>query len=362
MFCFVPAVAASLTGSVHGQILDLEGKPWPNLTIVFISQQGRQSQTKTDKNGNFHIMGLDAGTCTVRILIPGQEKPYESKRHIALDEDTAMDFNFKEIVAKQGGPTAEERKQQEETDKKFDSMKGHYTAGNELLRQAKELQASLQRAPDDQRDALKNKMVGLGAQAATEFQAARQDLGEKDPNLPLLWGKLATAYEVGGRDDDAIKTYEQALALKPDASYYNSLGNIFVRQGKSEEAIKMYTKSAEVDPSNAAGAWSNLGIALYNANRAKEAVEPLKKTLELEPNNAQVWYVLGSCLISLIDFKQEGDKMVPTVPPGTAEAFQKAIELDPNGPWGTRSKQALDGLLQIAPGVQTSVETKKKKG
>jgi hypothetical protein len=43
------------------------------------------------------------------------------------------------------------------------------------------------------------------------------------------------------------------------------------------------------------------------------------------------------------------------------EPFKKSTELDPKGSWGTRSKQALDGLLQIAPGVETSVETKKKK-
>ncbi len=60
-------------------------------------------------------------------------------------------------------------------------------------------------------------------------------------------------------------------------------------------------------------------------------------------------------------FKKVGDKDVPDVQPGTVEAYQHAIDLDPNGPWGTQAKQGLDMLNQIAPGIATSVTTKKKK-
>jgi cytochrome c-type biogenesis protein CcmH/NrfG len=93
----------------------------------------------------------------------------------------------------------------------------------------------------------------------------------------------------------------------------------------------------------------------------KEAVEPLRKSAELDPKSAKTWYLLGSSLVNLIEYKQEGDKMVLNVPPGTVEAFQKAIELDPDGPLGTLSKQALDGLRQAAPGIDTSYGAKKRK-
>jgi Flp pilus assembly protein TadD len=131
------------------------------------------------------------------------------------------------------------------------------------VRQAKQAREDLQNAHVDQRDALKEKLNSLGMQAATEFEAARQSVGGNDPNLPLLWTKLAAAYELGGRDDDAIKAYHRAIALKPDtASYYCELGAVFARQGKMEEAGNMYKKSAELDPPNAAGAWRNFGIVL----------------------------------------------------------------------------------------------------
>jgi hypothetical protein len=50
-----------------------------------------------------------------------------------------------------------------------------------------------------------------------------------------------------------------------------------------------------------------------------------------------------------------------TPKPGTVEAYQKAIELDPNGPWGTQAKQGLEQLQQLTGGIETKVGNKKKK-
>jgi len=49
--------------------------------------------------------------------------------------------------------------------------------------------------------------------------------------------------------------------------------------------------------------------------------------------------------------------------PGTAEAYQKAIDLDPNGTWGTQAKQGLEQLNAMTGGISTSLGggNKKKK-
>jgi Flp pilus assembly protein TadD len=117
----------------------------------------------------------------------------------------------------------------------------------------------------------------------------------------------------------------------------------------------------ELDPTNAATAWRNLAISLYNANRGGDAVEPLQKSAELEPKNAQTWYLLGACLIYKMTTKKVGDKEEITFAPGTIEAYQKAIELDPNGPYGAEAKKGLEQLQLMAPGIDTKVNTKKKK-
>jgi hypothetical protein len=61
-----------------------------------------------------------------------------------------------------------------------------------------------------------------------------------------------------------------------------------------------------------------------------------------------------------MEYKKVGDKMEVVVQPGTVEAYQKAVELDPKGPYGEQAKQGLDALAQIAPGIDTKTKTKKK--
>ena len=139
------------------------------------------------------------------------------------------------------------------------------------------------------------------------------------------------------------------------------MGNVLARMGKVDDAKAAYTKSAELDPTNAATAWRNFGISLYNANRLSDAVEPLEKASELDPKNAQTWYLLGAALVSKMTTKKVGDKEEVQFAPGTVEAYQKALELDPNGPYGAQAKQGLEMLQQLAPGIDTKVNVRKKK-
>jgi tetratricopeptide (TPR) repeat protein len=208
---------------------------------------------------------------------------------------------------------------------------------------------------------LKQQVTDTASKAVTELEAAKTAAGEKDSNLNLIMARLGDAYEAAGRTDDAIAAYNQAIALKPVPGYYNNLGGILGRAGKIDEATAAYQKSAELDPANAATAWRNFGITLYNAGRLKEAVTPLQKATELDPKSAQAWYLLGAALVGTMETKKEGDKLVFVIAPGTAEAYQHALELDPNGPYGQQAKQGLDALKQIEPGIDTKVSTKKKK-
>lgn len=357
----IPA-AAQFDAGFHGQVLDRDGKPWPELGLRFVGEQGQKMETKTDKNGKFFVRNLRSGVYVIQFLIPNQPQPYEQQRRVGAGEDQEMVVNFKDIVAKLGAAAEEQVKKQEEEKGKFEAMKTHFSTGNTILDQARQVRAELQKAPADQRDPLKQKLTDLTGQAITEFEAAQKAAGEKDPNLHLLWAKLAESYDLAGRNDEAVKAYEQAVALKPEsAGYYNNYGNVLARTGKIEDAQKAYVKSAELDPANAASAWRNFGIVLYNANKMKEAIEPLKKATELDPKNAQTWYLLGAALVNTMEYKQVGDRMEVIVPPGTAEAYEKAMELDPNGTYGAQAKQGLDALQQMAPGIQTKFTTKKKK-
>ena len=360
----VPRAAAQGEGSVRGQILDVTGKPWADMGMQLVSDQGAKQETKTDKSGNYSFRGLKPGIYSVFVVLPAPNKPYEAKVQVQSGEAKA-DINFKDVVAKQGSAATEQIKKQEEEKVKFEGMKQHFTAGTALLEEERKAKEEAGKAPADQRDAAKAKVTDLSNQAVAEFTAAQKASTDKDTNQHIIWAKLAEAYDLAGRNDDAINAYQQAIALKPDIpGYHNNLGNVQARSGKVDDARVSYTKSAGLDPPNAATAWRNFGISLYNAGRLKEAVEPLKKASELDPKNPQVWYLLGAALVGSMETKKNGDKLEFIIQPGTVEAYQKAVELDPNGgpnSYGAQAKLGLEALQQIQPGIDTKVNVRKKK-
>lgn len=359
--------AAAQSGSIAGTVLDVNGKPWFGLNVEAVSDQGAKVAAKTDAEGKFAIRNLRPGVYTLTITTfppPNEKQPPVSMGQLKVtsgEEAKAPDMNFKDLMAKQGTEAQEKVKKQDEEKQKFEGMKAHYSAGAAFLEEERKAKEDLTKATPDQRNAMKQNLKDLSDKASTEFQAAQKAASEKDPNQHLLWAKLGESYDIAGRNEEAAQAYQQAVTAKPDdPGYYNNLGNVLARAGKIDDARAAYTKSAELDPTKAATAWRNFGISLYNANRGGDAIEPLQKSAELDPKSAQTWYLLGACLIYKMTVKKVGDKDVPEFAPGTIEAYQKAVELDPNGPFGQQAKEGLAQLQQMAPGIDIRVTKKKK--
>jgi tetratricopeptide (TPR) repeat protein len=362
LISFVAPRAAAQDGKVTGTIIDFDGKPWADLTIKLRSDQGAVQETKTDAKGIYVFPNLKSGKYTVIVATPQTKEPFTIgiELHGAAD-NPPVNLNMKEILEKQNPEAAAQMKKQQEEKSKFSGMKMHFDKAVALLEQERVAKADLGKATGDQRDAAKAKVADLANQAVAEFQEAQKAAPEKDPNVHLFWARMGEAYDLAGRNDEAINAYQQAVAAKPDnAGYYNNLGNVLARAGKIDEAKAAYSKSAELDPPNAGLAWRNFGISLYQAGRMQDAVEPLQKATQVDPKNPQGWYLLGACLVASADYKQVGDKMEVTLKPGTVEAYQKAIDLDPNGPYGQQAKQGLEAVQQLTGGIATKVGGKKK--
>jgi len=356
--------ASAQDGKITGTIVDFDGKPWADLPVHIKSDQGATQEGKTDANGKFLFTNLKSGRYTLTVQPPQIQNAMTYVMDVRGGVETPpVNINFKDILEKQNPEAAAQMKKQQEEKGKFTGMKMHFEKGVALLDQERAAKAELAKAPLDQRDAAKAKVVDLSNQAVAEFQDALKGAPEKDPNSHLFWARMGEAYELAARNDEAINAYQQAIAAKPDnASYYNNLGNVLARAGKIDEARAAYTKSAELDPANAALAWRNFGISLYQANRMVEAIEPLQKSTQMDPKNAQAWYLLGACMVADPSiYKTVGDKIEVTPRPGTVEAYQKAIDLDPNGTWGAQAKQGLEQLQQLTGGIETKLGGKKKK-
>jgi len=355
---------AQQEGKITGTLIDFDGNPLANMPVKIKGEQGAVAESKTGPDGKFAFTGLKNGKYTFSVQPPQMQSPFEVPNLDVRGADTPpLNINFKEILEKQNPEAAAKYKQQQAEQKKFQGMKEQFSKGLGLLEQERAAKTDLAKAPADQKDAAKAKIADLSNQAVAAFQDGLKAAPEKDPNIHLFWARMGEAYDIAGRNDEAINAYQQAIAAKPEnAGYYNNLGNVLARTSKIDEAKAAYTKSAELDPQNAALAWRNFGISLYQAGRMVEAQQPLKKSTELDPKNAQSWYLLGACMVADPSiYKTVGDKIEVTPKPGTVEAYQKAIELDPNGSWGTQAKQGLEQLQQLTGGIDTKIGGKKKK-
>ena len=367
-------VAAQGSTRLNGQVVDLQGKPWAGVTILIKNPENGQTFTlKTDKDGKYTQLLPRGGVYAITIE---PEKLNYSEKHTVQDgQENTIVINFKDIMAQQAA-SPEEAKKAEEAANSFKSMKGHFDAGVAAMTDSTQLRQQLASSPADQKGSIQDKIKADSQTAVTEFQQAEQAAGSKDvKNHALIWANLGQAYDSGGRYDEAADAYQKAIELQPMAPYYTHLSTSLasaatsqtdpkVTQQKVADAGASCEKVATLEggtPASAAVCWKNLGIILNNKGDLKDAVVPFQKATLADPKDAQSWFLLGGALTGSIDTKQEGDKVVYIVPAGTADAYQKCIEADPNGPYAPQAKAALDSLAQLSGGAQTTVLERKKK-
>ena len=369
---FATIAAAQGTGRVSGEILDRDGKPYPDVNVEIKNPDtGQTYTTKTDKAGRFTQLGLLSGVYVFTLTNEKDHLDFKVQFRVVQDQENIFKLNFKEVAAQQG-PSAEEAKKREDEENKFKNMKQHFDAGMAAMNDSTTLRTQLKTAPADQQSGIKDKLNTDYQTAITELQQAEQGVLPKDTKThAIVWSNLGQAYEFAGRYAEAAAAFQKAAELQPQASYYDhlsiNLANVAAAQptldkAKLAEAGAACDKAAAADPTIAARCWKNIGIILSNKNHQPDAVAPLQKATQLDPKDAQAWFLLGGALSAEITPKQEGDKMTYEIPPGTAEAYHKAIETAPAGsPIAEQSKQMLDGLAAMGAGDATSLSTKKSK-
>jgi len=347
-------------GLIRGVIKDEQGVPMAGLIVVMTPQSGSQEFTVTaDKDGKFS-KSVPAGTYTLTYK-SGDKELFKITARVAANQETAASLNMSD--PKVAEYVARLKKEHEE-EERFGKLKTHFEAGNAALGQAQALRAQLIKAPSDQRADLQAKLDPVAAQAVTEFQqaAAAADPGDTK-NRAAIFTQMGAALDTAGRYDEAADAYKQAITLRPDAAAYNNMGNALAKAGKIDEAKAAYEKSAEVDPAQAALAYRNFGVVLYSAGKLQgsPAADILQKSAQLDPKNAQTWFLLGAALAANMTFKQEGDKVIFTLLPGTIEAYQKCIEVDPNGPYAESARQGIEELKAMGLGLDKKVTAPKVK-
>ena len=346
---------------VHGTIVDSAGNPFPGIMVTFKnSTTGQAFEATTDAGGRYAKDKMPPSSYSVSLKLKDMVI-YETVAELTGGQDTTFSINFKDLQAKSGAEAEEAEKKASESRAKFAAMKGHFDAGTAALEQAKQLRAQMDKMPKDQQAASQGQLQDTAGKAVSELQQALEGTAETDPNRNIVLARLGDAYETTGKYGEAAEAYTKAVALKPDPGYYNNLGNCLARTGKVDDALGAYQKAIELDPTNTAMYWRNFAVGLYNTGRIKESLDPLRKATTADPKNAQAWYLLGAALVNTMEFKHDGDKLVPVLQPGTIEAYQKSIDLDPNGPYASQAKQGIEALQSMGVGIDTKVNQKPAK-
>jgi len=355
-----PAAYAQ-NGTLSGTVLDLTGKPYPDVTLSIKSvETNKETIATTDAKGHYTAPGLAGGTYNVDVK--GKDKDqkemllYQTGLKLSPGTSPTFDINLKELQEQGKLAAVDAERKRQEAEVQFQALKTHYDAGIAAIEQMKAAQTKLAQTPKDQQDPVKAQITQAGGTAVTELSAALELEKADDPNRSIVLSRLGEAYESMSKWQEAADTYQKAIVLKPDAAAnYNNLGNDLAKLGKVDDARAAYQKYVDLNPTDAALAWRNFGTVLYNSNRMKESIEPLQKATTLDPKNATAWLLLGIAMVNTMEFKTEGDKITPVMQPGTIEAYQHAIDLDPNGPIGAQAKQGLDSLQAMGVGITTRV-------
>jgi tetratricopeptide (TPR) repeat protein len=368
------AALAQTSGRISGQVFDLQGNPYPNVSVTMTDKDtGQVFTAKTEKDGKFAQLGLKGGVYSLNFKDPAANPPldYTMPFQVTTDQDNPVTVNFKDIAADYAKAHPADK---DASTGQFQNMKQHFQAGLDAMQTYNQDHAQAAKAAAADRAALAAKAKTDCQTAATEFDAAAKAVGAKDTkNPPVILGNLGAAYECADRYSDAADTYQKAIALKPDAGFYSSLATNQVKAATAQpgatdaqmddvlaKAGVNCDQAATLDPTRTAPCWRNLGIVFSNSAHMKQASVALKKATAADPTNAEAWYMLGSALLNLMDSKQEKDKIVYIIQPGTAEAYQKYLELAPNGPYAQPSKDALATIESLQGGESTTIKNKKK--
>lgn len=366
LLLFAAAVSAQNSGRIDGQVMDINGAPYANVTVnIKNPDNGFNKTTTTDKDGKFVQLGLGTGTYTLTLTNDKDKLNFTQKVGLASGQDLPVVIDLKKIAAEAAGSPEAQKKENEDA-KLFADMKVHFDAGLAAMTDATDLRKQLGAAPADQKASIQDKLNTDYQTAITELGLAEKGVSPKDPkNHAVVLANLAQAYDFDKKFDDAVTTYQKAIDLAPAPGLYSNMSTSQANaaitakdpagmQQKLTDASGDCDKAIALDPTTASKCWKNLGIVLSNTGHMDAAVDPLQKATQADPKDAQSWYLLGGALTANIVPKQVGDKLVADTS-AAAGAYQKCIDAAPTGPYAPQATQALAELAALSGGVNTTV-------
>lgn len=365
-------------GTIHGHVNNPIGQPVKGATVQFTKQltgdlKDRKFDYKfpVDESGDYKGT-LPAGEYFGEVTADGRNLDFADNVKLAAGEDKTLTFDMsrKEYVDKM---TPEEKTALEEYKKKAGAAMEANKVISNLNATLKSVREDLHNAAPTSADVTKDVTDMKNATTAKPdesvlwitygdtLQAQGDHLAkaDKDAHKPVtsdadamkLYSDAADAFKKGADLNAASKKpapADQAIA-------YNQMGNALAKAGKTQDATAAFEKAATLDPTKAGMYYGNEAAILFNNNATAEAAAAADKAIAADPNKPDPYFVKGQALIGKATVDKSG-KIV--APPECIAAYQKYLELAPEGKFAPQVKDILTGMGQT---VNTKYKASGKK-
>jgi len=162
-------------------------------------------------------------------------------------------------------------------------------------------------------------------QALLDYYEQESRNNARNPAFFYLYGRLLETSQ------ERIDQYTRSLALDPNFVWsLDAIGMEYMKQGKTDEAIRQFMKVIEID-SEFAPVHINLCRAFLEKKKTEAAYSEIKKYLQLEPDSSDGYTELGNV------HREKGEMSE------ALEAWQKALELN-----GKNTRALMAGALVLA--------------
>jgi tetratricopeptide (TPR) repeat protein len=361
--------------TMEGTVTGLDGKPIQGALVKIHRTDIKWDATlKTDKKGHYIHTGVPLGMFEISVEVDGKVVDKVNGVKSQMGDHPPTDFDLRKST--NANPASQAMVQQAlQTGQISDELKRQLTSEQKA---ALEKQITEQGAKIKKQNALNASfnegVTALGNKQYDVAVTALEKAGELDPSQSAVWANLGDAY-IGlagtktGPDYDAtmqkgMDAYAKSLALNPnDAAAHNNYALALAKAKKFPEMEAELRKAAELDPATAYSKFYNLGALLTNNNQGEAAAKAFKMAIDAAPDNprnVEAYYQYGLSLAGQATVDKDGKFVAP---PGTVQAFQKYLDLAPNGP---NAQACKDMITQLGGTIQTTFQNpnaapKKKK-
>jgi len=378
-FAVMPALAQAPapatgqpTGKIHGRITNPTGAPQSGGTVGLNQGTKEVASFPVDANGDYSG-SVAPGTYTLVYRTPGMTPDKDADKidniKIVAGQDTAVDDDMSREEYTKTLP--------EETRKQLEEMKKHNSEALKANAVIKNLNADLKTVTSDIHDADTAHAAAiqqLGASASKPDVTAKENeiktakyneviiLMTKDtqlrPQESVLWAYLGQGQMGLKKYDEAETSYKKAIEIdaaskkpRPDIEglVNSGLGEIYARTNKVDQANAAYDAAAKADPTKAGFYYKNEAVIFSQVGNTDAQAAAAEKAIAANAQDPIPYYLKGQALIGKATMSDPDPKTKTqhiVLPPGCGEAYQKYLELDPNGPYSADVKGILDSAGQ----------------